>query len=153
MLEGTRRGDGAIEALRTAGLGRWRWSRRVGGHGAWYLPGTRDRVPSFGGDGPQGVIDHGATVLSTELAQAGALRHLVCELLGAVTSAAVGRLVGTTSAVLLGADAASVYTRVYEDALMVPRSSGWPQDLTLQRPGPPRGTSYGRGRGRRPGRL
>jgi len=57
VLEGTRRGDGAIEALRAAGLGRWRWSGRVGAHGAWYLPGTRDRVPPFG------VIDHSAAVL------------------------------------------------------------------------------------------
>jgi hypothetical protein len=57
VLEGTRRGDGAIEALRAAGLRRWRWSRHVGEHGGWYLPGTRDRVPPFG------VIDHSAAVL------------------------------------------------------------------------------------------
>lgn len=45
VLWGTRRGDGAVAALRTAGLRRWRWSRQVGEHGGWYLPGTRDRVP------------------------------------------------------------------------------------------------------------
>lgn len=57
VLEGTRRGDGVIEVLRTAGLRRWRWSRQVGEHGAWYLPGTRDRLPPF----PE--IEHSATAL------------------------------------------------------------------------------------------
>jgi len=68
--------------------------------------------------------------VTTELAQAGAFRHLAGELLGAVTPAAVGRLVGTTAAELLGADAASVYTRVDHDTLAVLHSTGWPEDLT-----------------------
>lgn len=29
------------------GMRRWRWSRQVGEHGAWCLPGTRDRLPPF----------------------------------------------------------------------------------------------------------
>lgn len=57
VLEGTRRGDGTIAALRAAGLRRWRWSRHVGGHGAWYLPGTRDQVP------PSELIIRSADVL------------------------------------------------------------------------------------------
>lgn len=57
VMEGTRRGDGTIAALRAAGLGRWRWPRQVGGHGAWYLPGTRDQVP------PSELITRSADVL------------------------------------------------------------------------------------------
>ncbi len=68
--------------------------------------------------------------MDTELAQAGALRHLAGELLGAVTPAAVGRLTVTAAARLLGADAASVYSRADERALTLLHSTGWPEDLT-----------------------
>lgn len=37
MIEGTERGDAAIETLKVTG---WRWSRALG---SWYLPRTRDR--------------------------------------------------------------------------------------------------------------
>lgn len=39
LLEGTARGDGTAETLRTNG---WRWSRTLG---SWYLPHSRDRAP------------------------------------------------------------------------------------------------------------
>jgi len=68
--------------------------------------------------------------MDTELAQAAALRRLAGELLGAVTPSAVGRLTVTTAAELLGADAATIYSRAGEHALTVVHSTGWPEDLT-----------------------
>lgn len=68
--------------------------------------------------------------MDTELAQAGALQRLAGELLGAITPAAVGRLAVTTAADLLGADAASMYSRADDDALTLIHSTGWPEDLT-----------------------
>jgi hypothetical protein len=47
VLLNTSKGDGAADALRSAGF-RWRWSRNIDVAGAWYVPHTRDRAPSFG---------------------------------------------------------------------------------------------------------
>jgi hypothetical protein len=47
VLLNTTKGDGAADALRTAGF-RWRWSRNIGLSGAWYIPHSRDRAPSLG---------------------------------------------------------------------------------------------------------
>lgn len=47
VLLNTTKGDGAADALRAAGF-RWRWSRHIDVSGAWYVPHTRDRAPSFG---------------------------------------------------------------------------------------------------------
>jgi serine phosphatase RsbU (regulator of sigma subunit) len=68
--------------------------------------------------------------VSSEAAQAGALRRLAGELLQTTTSSAVGRLVVTTAAELLEADAATVYSRVGEDTLVALHSMGWPEELT-----------------------
>jgi serine phosphatase RsbU (regulator of sigma subunit) len=93
------------------------------------MPSSRPVWPSHRESAARGALDVGRQV-SAELARARALRRLAGELLGAVTPAAVGRLVGTTAAELLGADAASVYARVDEDTLAVLHSTGWPEDLT-----------------------
>lgn len=68
--------------------------------------------------------------MDTELAQAAALRHLAGELLGAITPSAVGRLTVTTAAELLGADAATVFSRSDDHVLTAIHSTGWPADLT-----------------------
>jgi Domain of unknown function (DUF3560) len=47
VLLNTSKGDGAADALRTAGF-RWRWSRHIEDYGAWYVPHTRDRAPALG---------------------------------------------------------------------------------------------------------
>ena len=39
LIDGTSRGDGTADILRTNG---WRWSRTLG---SWYLPHSRDRAP------------------------------------------------------------------------------------------------------------
>lgn len=45
LLSGTTKGDGAIDAIRGAGLGRsWRWGRSIG---LWYVPHSRDRAPQL----------------------------------------------------------------------------------------------------------
>ena len=41
MVEGTARGDGSAEVLKTCG---WRWSRNLG---TWYIPQSRDRMSSW----------------------------------------------------------------------------------------------------------
>src|SRR5690606_26436150 len=43
-LTGTCRGDGTNHVINSTGDG-WRFSRRVGADGAWYLPRSRDRSP------------------------------------------------------------------------------------------------------------
>lgn len=46
LLDGTRKGDGAIDALRAAGLrSSWRWGSSIG---FWYVPMSRDRPPKRG---------------------------------------------------------------------------------------------------------
>lgn len=41
LIDGTARGDGTAEVLKANG---WRWSRNLG---AWYLPNSRDRLPTM----------------------------------------------------------------------------------------------------------
>ncbi len=61
---------------------------------------------------------------------AGALQRLAGELLGATTPAAVGTLVVTTAAELLGADAAAVFARVDGQTLESLHTTGWPDEVT-----------------------
>ncbi len=61
---------------------------------------------------------------------AGALQRLAGELLGATTPAAVGTLVVTTAAELLGADAAVVFARVDGQTLESLHTTGWPDEIT-----------------------
>lgn len=43
-LDGTARGDGSGEVLKTRpGMTRWKWSRNIGEAGRWYIPRSRDR--------------------------------------------------------------------------------------------------------------
>jgi hypothetical protein len=58
-----------------------------------------------------------------------ALQRLASELLGAITPAAIGDLVVTTAAGLLGADGAGVYLRTDADTLEVLHATGWPDDV------------------------
>jgi serine phosphatase RsbU (regulator of sigma subunit) len=74
---------------------------------------------------PPSLVNDAAHVL-----RAGALQRLAGELLGATTPAAIGALVVTTAADLLGADAAMSYTRADEETLEVLHSTGWPEELT-----------------------
>ncbi len=81
---------------------------------------------------PGGVVLHALdTAMWTggSTATGTALRHLVGELLRAVTPSAIGRLVATTAADLLGADAASVYSRTDDTTLTALHSTGWPAEL------------------------
>ncbi len=61
--------------------------------------------------------------------RAGALQRLAGELLGATTPAAIGALVVTTAADLLGADAVTSYSRVDAETLEVLHATGWPAEL------------------------
>jgi hypothetical protein len=47
LITETSKGDGSIDALRAAGIRRWKWSRNIGSGGAWYLPQSRDRDPNL----------------------------------------------------------------------------------------------------------
>src|SRR5690242_15443745 len=60
---------------------------------------------------------------------AGALQRLAGELLGATCPAAIGALVATTAADLLGADAAAVFARTDEDTLEALHVAGWPEEV------------------------
>ncbi len=62
--------------------------------------------------------------------RASALQRLAGELLGATTPAAIGALVVTTAADLLGADAATSYSRVDGETLEALHSTGWPEEMT-----------------------
>jgi serine phosphatase RsbU (regulator of sigma subunit) len=66
---------------------------------------------------------------AARLARASALQRLAGELLGAATPAAIGTLVVTTAADLLGADAVTSYSRVDADTLEVLHATGWPEEL------------------------
>jgi len=61
---------------------------------------------------------------------AGALQRLAGALLGATSPAAIGTLVATTAADLLGADAAAVFARVDATTLEALHTTGWPDELT-----------------------
>jgi serine phosphatase RsbU (regulator of sigma subunit) len=61
---------------------------------------------------------------------ASALQRLAGELLGATTPAAIGGLVATTAAELLGADAAVVYARAGATTLEALHTSGWPEEVS-----------------------
>ncbi len=67
---------------------------------------------------------------ASELSQTSALQRLAGELLGATTPEAIGALVVTTAANLLGADAATAYSRVDEKSLEVLHAVGWPDEVT-----------------------
>ncbi len=58
-----------------------------------------------------------------------ALQRLAGELLGAPTPAAIGELVVTTAAQLLGADGAGIYSRADASTLEVLHSTGWPEEV------------------------
>ena len=46
LLEGTSRGDGSADVLKSRPAGSyWRWSRNIGDGGAWYIPQSRDHLP------------------------------------------------------------------------------------------------------------
>ena len=59
-----------------------------------------------------------------------ALQRLAGELLRATSPAAIGALVGTTAAELLGADAAVVFARVDATTLEALHTTGWPEELS-----------------------
>src|SRR3954454_13953998 len=59
-----------------------------------------------------------------------ALPRLVGELLGATSPAAIGALVATTAADLLGADAAVVFARADATTLKALHTSGWPEEVS-----------------------
>jgi len=59
-----------------------------------------------------------------------ALQRLAGELLGASSPAAIGALVATTAADLLGADAAVVFTRAGATTLEALHTSGWPEEVS-----------------------
>jgi serine phosphatase RsbU (regulator of sigma subunit) len=61
---------------------------------------------------------------------ASALQRLAGELLGATSPAAIGALVATTAADLLGADAAVVFARADATTLKALHTSGWPEEVS-----------------------
>jgi serine phosphatase RsbU (regulator of sigma subunit) len=61
---------------------------------------------------------------------ASALQRLAGELLGAASPAAIGALVATTAAELLGADAAVVFARVDATTLEALHTTGWPEEVS-----------------------
>ena len=61
---------------------------------------------------------------------ASALQRLAGELLGATSPAAIGTLVATTAADLLGADAAVVFARAGATTLEALHTSGWPEEVS-----------------------
>jgi serine phosphatase RsbU (regulator of sigma subunit) len=68
--------------------------------------------------------------MSERRSPAGALQRLAGELLGATSPAAIGTLVVTTAAELLGADAAAVFARVDATTLEALHTTGWPDEVT-----------------------
>lgn len=64
------------------------------------------------------------------LSRTAALQRLAGELLGATTPAAIGALVVTTAADLLGADAATSYLRADDATLEMLHATGWPDEVT-----------------------
>ena len=68
--------------------------------------------------------------MSERESPAGALQRLAGELLGATSPAAIGTLVATTAADLLGADAAAVFARADATTLEALHTTGWPDELT-----------------------
>ena len=68
--------------------------------------------------------------MSERESPASALQRLAGELLGAATPAAIGALVATTAADLLGADAAVVFARADATTLEALHTSGWPAEVS-----------------------
>ena len=68
--------------------------------------------------------------MSERESPASALQRLASELLRATSPAAIGALVGTTAAELLGADAAVVFARVDATTLEALHTTGWPEELS-----------------------
>ena len=68
--------------------------------------------------------------MSERESPASALQRLAGELLCATSSAAIGALVATTAADLLGADAAAVFARAGATTLEALHTSGWPEEIS-----------------------
>jgi len=68
--------------------------------------------------------------MSERESPASALQRLAGELLRATSPAAIGALVATTAADLLGADAAAVFARAGATTLEALHTSGWPEEIS-----------------------